>query len=83
MRKNQDLSDSRSNSVTNPTRAVFTIPEAAAALSISRRTLERLMGDGLFPRPVKIGRCSRVPKEDIANYLEQLRQQRDDKIGTS
>jgi len=39
--------------------------EAAARLRVSRRTLERLIAAGTFPRPVKIGRCSLVRAADI------------------
>ncbi len=64
-------------------RDLFTLPRAAQKLSISKRTLERLIAGGVFPPPVKIGRSSRVAREDIANYLEQLRRERGDKIGAS
>jgi excisionase family DNA binding protein len=64
-------------------RLLITLNQAALALSISRRTLERLIAGGVFPVPLKIGRSSRVPSDDIANYLEQLRRQRGDKVGTS
>ena len=64
-------------------RLLITLNQAALALSISRRTLERLIAGGVFPVPLKIGRSSRVPRDDIANYLEQLRRQRGDKVGTS
>ena len=64
-------------------RLLITLNQAALALSISRRTLERLIAGGTFPVPVKIGRSSRVPREDIVTYLEQLRRQRGDKVGTS
>jgi excisionase family DNA binding protein len=64
-------------------RLLFTLDQAASALSISKRTLERLIADGVFPAPLKIGRSSRVSRDDIANYLEALRRQRGDKLGTS
>lgn len=64
-------------------RLLITLNQAALALSISKRTLERLIAGGAFPVPLKIGRSSRVPCEDIVNYLEQLRRQRGDKVGTS
>ena len=62
---------------------LLTLPRAAEALAISKRTLERLIARGAFPPPVKIGRASRVPREDIATFLEKLRRERGDKIGTS
>lgn len=64
-------------------RDLFTLPGAARKLSLSRRTLERLISRGDFPPPVKIGRSSRVMRGDIAHYLEQLRRVRGDKLGTS
>ena len=64
-------------------RDLFTLPQAAQKLAISKRTLERLISGGVFPRPVKIGRASRVMTADISAYLEQLRRQRGDKIGAS
>jgi excisionase family DNA binding protein len=65
------------------TRLLLTLDEAALSLSVSKRTLERLIAGGAFPPPLKIGRSSRVPREDISSYLELLRRQRGDKIGTS
>jgi excisionase family DNA binding protein len=63
--------------------SLLTLPHAAETLAISKRTLERLIAKGSFPPPVKIGRASRVPREDIARFLEQLRRERGDKIGPS
>ena len=62
---------------------LLTLNQTALVLAISKRTLERLIAGGVFPVPLKIGRSSRVPRDDIANYLEQLRRQRGDKVGTS
>ena len=64
-------------------RDLYTLPRAAQKLSVSKRTLQRLIASGAFPTPVKIGRASRVMHEDIAGYLEQLRRERGDKLGTS
>ena len=64
-------------------RLLLTLDQTAVVLAISKRTLERLIAGGAFPAPLKIGRSSRVPREDIADYLEQLRRQRGDKVGTS
>jgi len=64
-------------------RDLFTLPRAAQKLSISKRTLERLIASGVFPPPVKIGRASRVLTSDISTYLEQLCRQRGDKWGAS
>ena len=62
---------------------LLTLPQAAGTLAISKRTLERLIARGVFPRPVKIGRASRVSHSDIESFLEQLHRQRGDKVGTS
>jgi excisionase family DNA binding protein len=70
-------------SVGSEERLLFTLNQAAQSLAISKRTLERLIAGGTFPVPLKIGRSSRVPREDIAEYLEQLRRQRGDKMGAS
>jgi excisionase family DNA binding protein len=64
-------------------RLLFTVEQAARSLAISKRTLSRLIAGGVFPPPLKIGRSSRVAREDIAAYLEQLRRARGDKLGTS
>lgn len=64
-------------------RLLLTLNQAALSLSVSKRTLERLIAGGAFPPPLKIGRSSRVSREDISNYLEQLRRARGDKPGTS
>ena len=62
---------------------LLTLSQTAQALSISKRTLNRLIAGGTFPAPLKIGRASRIAREDIAGYLETLRRERGDKIGTS
>ena len=62
---------------------LLTLSQTAQALSISKRTLNRLIAGGTFPAPLKIGRASRVAREDIAGYLETLRRERGDKIGPS
>ena len=72
-----------SPSVSADGRLLLTLDQTALALAISKRTLERLIAGGGFPVPLKIGRSSRVPREDIADYLEQLRRQRGDKVGAS
>ncbi len=64
-------------------RLLITMKQAASSLSISKRTLDRLIAAGAFPPPLKIGRASRVSLTDIANYLERLRQARGDKLGAS
>jgi excisionase family DNA binding protein len=62
---------------------LFTLPRAALQLSVSKRTLERLIASGEFPSPIKIGRSSRVLRTDIATYLDQLCRERGDQRGAS
>ncbi len=62
---------------------VLTASQVAARLTVSRRTLERLIAAGDFPAPLKIGRSSRFHPGDVATFLEKLRRKRGDKIGTS
>jgi len=51
----------------------LTLKEAAARLHVCRRTLEREIAAGRFPRPLKIGRSVRVPESDLVAYLASLR----------
>jgi excisionase family DNA binding protein len=62
---------------------LLTYPETARALTISRRTLERMVSGGTFPQPLRVGGSSRFHRDDVANYLEQLRRARGEKLGTS
>ena len=55
---------------------LLTLPQAARELTISKRTLERLIAAGEFPSPVRIGRSARVPSTDLVTYLEKLLAQR-------
>lgn len=41
------------------------------------------MAAGEFPKPVKVGRSSRVPSSDLAAYLEKICLQRGAKPGMS
>lgn len=54
--------------------------EAAAALAINKRTLDRLIAAGKFPPPLKLGRASRFSHADIAGFLERLNLERAEKI---
>ncbi len=66
-----------------PIQPLLTLPQAANGLSVSRRTLERLISAGTFPPPLKIGRSSRIRCEDLAAYLEKLCLDRGTKLGHS
>lgn len=68
--------------IPEPTR-LLTATQVAARLTVSRRTLERLISAGDFPPPLKIGRSARFRPEDISTFLEKLRRDRGDKVGAS
>lgn len=51
---------------------LLTLNEAAHRLTISRRTLERLIAEQRFPQPVKIRRSSRVLLSDLNSYVAKL-----------
>lgn len=48
----------------------------AARLLASTRKIWRLVAEGEFPKPVKVGRSVRWFESDIARYQEKLRQNR-------
>lgn len=58
-------------------RKLLTLKDAAGQLAICRRTLEREIARGRFPRPVKIGSGVRIPVGDLDVYLERLESERD------
>lgn len=51
---------------------LLTLKEAALRLSLSTRTLHREISAGRFPRPVKIGRSTRVPLAALVAYVRGL-----------
>ena len=51
---------------------LLTLKETALRLAISKRSLEREISSGRFPRPLKIGRSSRVTLAMIRAYVLQL-----------
>lgn len=53
--------------------SLLTVKEVASRLRVCRRTVEREIALGRFPRPLKIGRSIRVPESDLRNYVESLR----------
>lgn len=55
---------------------LLTVREAAKRLGVCRRTLERLIESGEFPRPVKIRGALRVPSSDVERYVESLLRER-------
>jgi excisionase family DNA binding protein len=52
-------------------RLAFSITEVATALGIGRRTLERLIASGKFPKPdLRIGRMPRWKRETVRAWIE-------------
>ncbi len=51
------------------------VSAAADALSVSKRTLQRLIAAGEFPKPIKVGAASRVLVEDLDRYIEAKRRE--------
>ena len=62
-----------SSPIPAPTGALLTLKQVAARLSLCRRTIEREIEAGRFPRPLKIGRSVRVPESDLQSFLANLR----------
>jgi predicted DNA-binding transcriptional regulator AlpA len=57
----------------------FRVKQVAEFLSLSVREIWRLVADGSFPPPIKIGRCSIWFESDIIEFQMRLRAQRERK----
>lgn len=66
----------------NDSPELLTLPEAAARLRRSRRTLERLIAAKEFPAPLKIGSGSLIPLADVEAFIERLMAQRNRRAST-
>lgn len=55
---------------------LLTVPQAAQRLGVCRRTLERLVSRGEFPRPLRVGGAVRVPLSDVQAFVASLVAQR-------
>lgn len=62
---------------------LLTLKQAADSFAISKRSLERRIACGEFPRPLKIGRSSRVSVQDVEDYLKRLQKERSEGGGPS
>ena len=51
---------------------MFTVPEAAALMSLGRRTVWRMVASGEI-ESVKVGRSRRIPRQAVADYIASLR----------
>lgn len=56
--------------------SLLTSKQVALALGVCRRTLEREISRGRFPRPMKVGKSSRWPASDLQAYLDLLNRER-------
>lgn len=55
-----------------PLEPLMSITETAEILNVSRRSLERLIAAGTFPKPdVKIGRMPRWSRQSIRRFIER------------
>jgi excisionase family DNA binding protein len=52
------------------------LKEAALAIGVSVREVYRLIARGELPRPVKVGRATRIPESEVAAYIENLKRRR-------
>lgn len=52
---------------------LLTLREVAELLAVSLRTVHRLISSGALPVPVKVGRSSRMPREDVQQYIDGLK----------
>ena len=52
---------------------LLTVGQVAQRLSVSTRTVWRLVSGGQLPQPVSIGRCKRWPGREIDQYIESLK----------
>lgn len=48
------------------------VPETGERLRVSRATVYRLMSSGQL-KPVRIGRCVRIPQSEIDAYIDRLK----------
>jgi excisionase family DNA binding protein len=49
------------------------LDKVAGVLDISVREVYRLIAMGELPKPVKIGRLSKLPFSDVLGYIEKLK----------
>ncbi len=52
------------------------LDKVAAMLDISVREVQRRIAANDLPRPVKIGRLSKLPMEEVLGYIDRLKRQR-------
>jgi excisionase family DNA binding protein len=65
------------NTASSEEHPLITVAQAARRMSVCRRTVEREVGRGNLPPPLKIGRACRYRTEDVDDYLKRLEAKRD------
>lgn len=55
---------------------LLTYKQVARRFGISRRTLERLISSGEFPRPLKLNGASRFTEDDVVAFMQRLQDRR-------
>ena len=68
-----DLSDGRAGGLGG---RLLRVSEAAEWIAVSVRTYYRLVQQRKLPPPVKVGRCSRVPEEDLVAFIQDAKDNR-------
>lgn len=52
------------------------VRQVADRLGVSVRTVRRLIARGELPQPVKVGRSSCIPADEVVAYVERLKGER-------
>ncbi len=52
---------------------LLTIREVASRLGASTRHVYRLIASGELPRPVKVGKASRIPESELNDYIKRIK----------
>lgn len=55
---------------------LLSLEEVGRMLAASKRTVHRLIASGDLPRPLRMGKLSRLTIEDVEAYIEKLKGQR-------
>ena len=60
---------------TDTPRPLFTIRDVAGVLKVSTRGLRKLVADGRFPKPIRVGRLLRWPAAIVQEWIAQQQEQ--------
>ena len=55
---------------------LVSLEEVGRMLAASKRTVHRLIASGELPRPLRMGKLSRLTVEDVEAFIEKLKGQR-------